>query len=486
MSTLHKMFGIVLNNKKEFETESLKLALQRIRIVCIGILFFSMYFFYADFVLFKNTSDLFRITLILCHSLAFILSAIYIAVNKTIKVNSTNLSLLKFIYRGFVIVLLLMGSLPTIITQKFTGNIDAYIVVIFIAAVGFPFELIFMIVSMILNHIIFLVGIYLLSLNQITLVSKQVNSTAMLVTAILFCYSLYKSRVVEFSNKHRLIESEYIFEKLSDINPLPLFITRRKDGQVIMFNDKSCSFYGYSREEFRKIKADELFVNKDERTRMLNTLDNLSKLNCHIIEQRCSSGITKWVIANHELIHYSGETYILTSITDITELKKLETELYVNSTVDPLTGIYNRRIGIELLENNLNITKQQGSPLSVCFIDLNNLKKVNDKYGHSEGDILIRTVCGVIKNSIRETDTFFRYGGDEFVILFPGKDEQTAEAIWSRIQSKFDQMNSEGIKPYYISASHGLFEIDNDIYYSAEEILNLADNKMYIEKNSKK
>lgn len=485
---MHHMFltDNIIDRKSEFRKENLILALQRIRIISFGIFFFSLYFFYSDFVLLKDATAIFRKTLIAGHLVGFILSALFLLLYNKIKSYSDNIILLKFIYRGFIIILLLMGSLPSISNQRFTDNIDAYIVVILIAAVGFSFEFSFMLSSLILNHIIFIIGISIFCTNHITLVSKQINSTAMLTASILFCYSLYKHREAEFNNKQLLQESEYVFKKLFSINPLPLYITRYEDGKIIMSNDKAPGFYGYTKEEFDDFFAKELYVNRDDRALMLDKLHNLTKIDSYIVEQKCKSGTSKWIIANYELIQYCGEDCILTSVTDITELKKIENELLNHASIDSLTGIFNRRTGIEIFREKLEICRSEDTSLVVCFIDIDNLKFVNDNYGHSEGDFLINTICDCINNAISFTDVFFRYGGDEFIILFSYKNEDEVNQIWANIRTKFDELNAKNIKPYKFSASHGLFEVSSKDNLSIEEILILADKKMYTEKTYKK
>lgn len=158
----------------------------------------------------------------------------------------------------------------------------------------------------------------------------------------------------------------------------------------------------------------------------------------------------------------------------------------INATVDSLTGIFNRKTGIELFEDKLADSKNDGTSLVVCFIDIDGLKYANDKYGHSEGDFLIKTICDILKTSINKMDTLFRYGDNEFVVIFPDNTEIVVEEIWTQVHAKFEKLNTSGLKPYPISASHGLFEFNNGVNYTAEEILNIADEKMYLEKNMRK
>ncbi len=476
----------LLEKKLEFQKENLLIALDRITIICIGILSINMYYFYCYFFLLKDVNKSFKLVLLFVHSSGFILSSALLIFYKKIK-NYNNISILRFIYRAFIIMFLLAGSLPLIINHKFVNNIDSYGIMMLVSAVWFPFEHIFMIISFILNHVIFMFGVNIyFPNNPISILSKRINSNTILLASILLCYSLYRNRVKDFNNKCQLIESENNFKKLFNANPLPLFISRYKDDKIITSNNKASIFLGYSNDELNKISLSDLYRNKKDEYTMLKNIRSKSKIKECTVEYKCKSDSIKWVIANHELIDYYGEECVLTSITDITDLKKIETELLERASMDSLTGVLNRYSGIKLLEYNLALCKNIGASLSLCFIDINDLKLVNDTYGHNEGDILIKTVCDLIKKNISDSDIIYRYGGDEFIILFPFKDETYAEKIWNSIQNECHQYNFSQLKPYSVSASHGVFEVNNNIDYTIEEILHLADKKMYLEKNMKK
>jgi diguanylate cyclase (GGDEF)-like protein len=124
--------------------------------------------------------------------------------------------------------------------------------------------------------------------------------------------------------------------------------------------------------------------------------------------------------------------------------------------------------------------------VSLCFIDINGLKKVNDTLGHDAGDELILTVVNVIKQVIRETDFIIRMGGDEFIIVFVNISIEEAERVWERILGIFDQINNTKSKPYIVSVSHGIIEYDTIDESGIEGLIKSADKKMYTEKRDLK
>jgi diguanylate cyclase (GGDEF)-like protein len=149
---------------------------------------------------------------------------------------------------------------------------------------------------------------------------------------------------------------------------------------------------------------------------------------------------------------------------------------------DALTNVYNRKGGIEKLRKYLPGSNNRKTNLAICFTDINGLKQVNDSLGHKAGDELIRSYTAVIVDAIREDDFVFRLGGDEFVIVLKNADQSIAEKTWQRIVSKFDQINQTPGRKYLISGSHGIVSTESELSGSIEEILALADTKMYTEK----
>lgn len=154
-----------------------------------------------------------------------------------------------------------------------------------------------------------------------------------------------------------------------------------------------------------------------------------------------------------------------------------------NSEHDSLTDTLNRKSGFDILEKYIkNKEIDSKSQLSVCFIDINGLKQVNDILGHKAGDELILTVIEVIKNTIRRKDHIVRFGGDEFLIIFVGIREAEADKVWRRINEKFERINKLENRKYIISVSHGVVDsigIDGEIL---EKIVKKADERMYEEK----
>jgi two-component system cell cycle response regulator len=160
--------------------------------------------------------------------------------------------------------------------------------------------------------------------------------------------------------------------------------------------------------------------------------------------------------------------------------KKLRSKLYLKSITDELTGLYNRGYFYQKLKREAQRARRQGYSLSIIMLDVDGFKQFNDRYGHIQGDALLKTVGRVIQFSVREhVDSVFRYGGDEFAAVLPEADETTALLIGGRIKGNLCDAAPSGI-----TLSLGAAELRGDV--DVEAFVNVADKRMYEEKSKSK
>lgn len=149
---------------------------------------------------------------------------------------------------------------------------------------------------------------------------------------------------------------------------------------------------------------------------------------------------------------------------------------------DQLTKTFNRRAGLAKLNRMLQYGNRRHIRLSLCFIDINGLKEVNDQLGHRFGDELIISAVDSVKEEIRDEDFIIRMGGDEFLIVFNGIDYGVAEKVWDRVNERYAHINTQEERRYIISVSHGIVDFDNSEKSEVELLIKGADEKMYAEK----
>lgn len=200
--------------------------------------------------------------------------------------------------------------------------------------------------------------------------------------------------------------------------------------------------------------------------------------------------IVKFQIIRDIQATFKGSVVIFNDITERIvierELKNQHEKLQAYAFTDPMTGVSNRRTGLILLEKELlNVTKKDGI-FSVCFIDIDCLKHVNDNYGHNEGDALINKIVSLVSSSLREEDILSRMGGDEFLLILPALSKQEAENSLKQICENVAEYNLKALKPYTHSFSYGIVEVTKDSKENADEIISIADKRMYQDKTQKK
>ncbi|PUU95253.1 sensor domain-containing diguanylate cyclase [Halanaerobium sp.] len=171
---------------------------------------------------------------------------------------------------------------------------------------------------------------------------------------------------------------------------------------------------------------------------------------------------------------------------DISERKDMEARLRKYAATDLLTEVLNRRAGLDYLQEEMEKAAASEDSLSIIFIDVNDLKLVNDNFGHQEGDELLQKVSDILQHSLRRNDKVVRLGGDEFLLVLPQSDREAAEKIWLRIRKKFKQATAANSKDYKIAASHGAAEYSPDYQKDLDQLINEADHAMYKEKKKMK
>ena len=167
---------------------------------------------------------------------------------------------------------------------------------------------------------------------------------------------------------------------------------------------------------------------------------------------------------------------------DISERKRQETALRNMSLRDPLTGVYNRRGAIALADQQLKVAQRLGNTMLLLYADLNHLKEINDTHGHSAGDAALVEISQVLMETFRESDIIARMGGDEFVVLAMESSSANEETLRQRLVERLEMRNCSDGNVYPLSVSIGIARFDPFEPLSFEELVRVADKRMYDEK----
>lgn len=160
--------------------------------------------------------------------------------------------------------------------------------------------------------------------------------------------------------------------------------------------------------------------------------------------------------------------------------RDLERHLWMEyANVDQLTGVLNRKVMDTLLDSELRKIQATGEPCILVMADIDHFKKVNDTYGHSVGDEVLRTIATILKHAIRKTDMLFRYGGEEFLICMPGFTVQEGIHHIDKIRQKIalNMFTIENKASFSVTTSFGIALMSNNTQVT--DTISQADEALY-------
>jgi diguanylate cyclase (GGDEF)-like protein/PAS domain S-box-containing protein len=263
------------------------------------------------------------------------------------------------------------------------------------------------------------------------------------------------------------------------------------DGRWLQVNRSICELTGYSERELLARTFQDITYPADLETDLEYVRQMLAgEIDTYLMEKRYvrKDGQIVWVQLSVSMVHVADGSplYFVSQIQDISDRRLLEQELRHRAHHDPLTGLPNRVLLRDRLEQSIEQAKRRAEIVAVLFVDLDGFKKVNDRLGHSAGDEALRVLAARLQGAVRSSDTVARLGGDEFVVILPNVGttigaEAVARTILGRVQ---EAIRLEG-GTVCITASIGLALYPDDAEKAAT-IVKLADDAMYRAKVSGK
>ncbi|HEU4511160.1 MAG TPA: diguanylate cyclase [Pyrinomonadaceae bacterium] len=172
-------------------------------------------------------------------------------------------------------------------------------------------------------------------------------------------------------------------------------------------------------------------------------------------------------------------------VRDITERKKLEETLRNSSLKDDLTGLFNRRGLLKQAAPYFDFARRQKENLLLLFIDLDGMKRINDEFGHNEGDNALINTAEILNRSFRSSDIIARLGGDEFTVLVTDLNASKEEAI-ARLNENLKAYNTSETRGHKLAFSIGVATLEPERMTCFEELLEQADQAMYEQKRMKR
>jgi diguanylate cyclase (GGDEF)-like protein len=164
---------------------------------------------------------------------------------------------------------------------------------------------------------------------------------------------------------------------------------------------------------------------------------------------------------------------------------RTQTTLRRLAVVDELTGLYNRRGFTSLVSQHVKLGRRTGMGFWLILIDVDRLKRINDTFGHQEGDRALVMTADILKKTFRESDVVARLGGDEFAVLAIDAADDSAESMTGRLRENLEEHNRQVVALYDLSFSVGLARFDPTLSSSIEPVMLMADEDLYRNKNNR-
>nr|WP_246559486.1 sensor domain-containing diguanylate cyclase [Geoanaerobacter pelophilus] len=269
--------------------------------------------------------------------------------------------------------------------------------------------------------------------------------------------------------------------------PYGLTLTSLEDGTIFEVNEGFTDLTGYTREEVlgRSTLELSLWQDSEHRQEIVDELLQHGKIRDREQRFRRKSGEMQTGVFCADIITIGNRRCILTGLSDISRRKQMEDEIRNMSLRDSLTGLLNRRGFFVMTEQKFKEANRTGTKLQLVYIDANDLKKINDSFGHDEGDRALQDLAQVLTATFREMDIVARMGGDEFTVCFTEPQDTHPEKALERLQHNIADINEQHARPYHLAISFGTSTYDPLNPRSIDELLSQADKEMYRHKQSK-
>ena len=244
--------------------------------------------------------------------------------------------------------------------------------------------------------------------------------------------SSLERRVAERTRELRESESRTL--AILDNAPLPMTVTREADNVFVYVNELAARMAGMPAAQLLGRNPGEFYRAPEDRERMLATYRRDGVLRDHQLCVRGRDGSDVWLLVSMVPILYDGQPSALSTLMNITRRKTMEDALRQAATTDSLTGMASRSHFMERAEAELGRARRHQRPLSMVMLDVDHFKQINDQHGHATGDEVLRSLTRTCRAMVRQQDIVGRLGGEEFGILMPETDRDSAVALAERLR----------------------------------------------------
>jgi diguanylate cyclase (GGDEF)-like protein/PAS domain S-box-containing protein len=262
-----------------------------------------------------------------------------------------------------------------------------------------------------------------------------------------------------------------------------------QDERLLYANRKLGDLFGYTRDEMLALPSVLAVIAKSHRDTVREAMRK--RLDGEIQEiEYTVRGVRK----DGRLIHldvrsvraeHDGRPAVIGTMVDITARKQFEDALRTLALVDELTGLYNRRGFVTLAERQLSLARRKKIPLVLIAADVDDLKGINDRFGHAVGDQALVAAAGILKQTYREADIVARLGGDEFTVFPIEASKSSIDMLLERLDDNLRRYNERHQREFTLSMSTGVALLEGELSKDVQQLLSEADSQLYQQKRER-
>lgn len=262
-----------------------------------------------------------------------------------------------------------------------------------------------------------------------------------------------------------------------------------QDDRLVFGNRKLADLFGYSREEMLSLPSVMALITPEYRDvvreSMRQRLEGEVTVTEYTVHGLTKEGRILQLDVRSVRAEHDGRPAVLGTMVDITGRKQLEDTLRTLALVDDLTGLYNRRGFVTLADRQLRLARRKHQSLILIAADIDDLKVINDRFGHAVGDQALVAAAGILRQTYREADIIARLGGDEFTVFPIEASSSAAPMLLERLATNLRKWNDVHQREFYLSMSTGAAILEGELSKDVQQLLSEADSQLYQQKRSR-
>lgn len=262
-----------------------------------------------------------------------------------------------------------------------------------------------------------------------------------------------------------------------------------QDERLLYANRKLGDLFGYTRDEMLALPSVLAVIAKSHkdtvREAMRKRLDGEIKEIEYTVRGVRKDGRLIHLDVRSVRAEHDGRPAVIGTMVDITARKQFEDALRTLALVDELTGLYNRRGFVTLAERQLSLARRKKIPLVLIAADVDDLKGINDRFGHAVGDQALVAAAGILKQTYREADIVARLGGDEFTVFPIEASKSSIDILLERLDDNLRRYNERHQREFTLSMSTGVALLEGELSKDVQQLLSEADSQLYQQKRER-